>query len=362
VSGGAGPLPADSLHVGLMGAGVMGGTHLRGWLELGAQVSIVSDDGMAEALAAEDTTRRVEARRSLGELVEHCSVIDICTPTFTHEQIAVAATEAGRPVVCEKPLALGVAGAERMLAAAARAGVGLFPGHVVRYFPEYEVMASAVASGAVGPPAVVRLNRTGSYPTRSAWFSDPDRSGGILMDQMVHDFDMARLVAGDVASVHAVLSTDTAAAAHPAAAATVILTHVAGAVTHVRGVWGPPSTPFHTGFRVAGPGGVLEHDSRQQPAFRVVTGSEDQGILPALGLSESPYVRQLREFAVALTGGPPPRVSARDGVEAVRIANAAQRSAATGEAVALDRAGGSRAESDDAGGTHAGGDRTEVRP
>ncbi|SCK13442.1 Gfo/Idh/MocA family protein [Streptomyces sp. WMMB 322] len=330
------------LAVGLIGAGGIARAHLPAWLELGARVTVFTPDDSGGKLAAEYAQQGVRAASSLGELLDEAEAVDVCTPTHTHREVALTALRAGRHVACEKPLALTVEDVEEMIAEAERAGVLLFPAHVVRYFPEYAAMADAVAGGAVGEPAVLRFTRTGTYPVWSPWFADPSLSGGLLVDQMIHDFDFARLLAGEVARVHAHVRghQEAPALAGCVAAGTAVLTHASGAVSHVHGVWGLPDTQFRTTFRIAGRRGVLHHDSAQTKAFRVISqgrATEGEGI-PATNLTESPFLTELREFARAVRGGPAPRVSARDGLAAVRIALAAAESAHTGRAV--DMAGG----------------------
>ena len=93
------------------------------------------------------------------------------------------------------------------------------------------------------------------------------------------------------------------------------------------------------GVCIAGTGGVLTHDSAQHPPLSTdlgtrPAGGEDaggRGLLPAMPY-ESPFRTELGEFLVALRGGPTPRVTARDGLAAIRIAEAAQRSLETGRA------------------------------
>jgi predicted dehydrogenase len=318
----------------------MGTTHLHGWLDLGAEVSIYALE-WAEALADSVPGDRVRAVATLDDLLRTADVIDVCTPTYTHKEITLAAIAAGHNVVCEKPLALTAADAEEMRSAAEAAGLQLFPGQVVPFFPDYKAMLDAVAAGAIGAPAVLRFQRIGSYPIRSAWFSEPEHSGGILMDQMIHDFDMARRVAGEVVRVYARQSGDLAAPVGPApvAAATAVLTHESGAISTVRGVWGPQETPFQTNFRVAGPGGVLEHDSEATNAFKLISQTRDEsGVMPDVALVENPYHREIAEYAAAFKGGRS-RVTAADGVAAVAIAEAALKSVATGGPVAVEKPG-----------------------
>lgn len=338
------------LTVGLAGAGAMAGIHLTAWQALGARVGVYSADGRAGELASAAAVGAgtggsggggtAEAVGSLSELLGRHEIIDICTPTFTHKELILAAAGAGRHVICEKPLALRPDDAEQAIKAADAAGVRLFPAHVVRFFPEYATMAKAVRAGTIGEPAVLRFTRTGSYPTWSGWFADPALSGGIIVDQMIHDLDFARLIAGEVTQVYCQARGVLKPPAPPGsvAVATAVLTHAGGAISHVFGEWGLPGTPFRTTFRIAGGNGILEHDSAQAKPFRVTQQARRQdaeGIPRSQGVAESPFLAELREFARAITTGAPARVTALDGLAAVRIAAAAAKSAATGRAVAI---------------------------
>ena len=245
----------------------------------------------------------------------------------------MAALAAGRPVVCEKPLARTSAEAEQVIAGFEAAGLALYPGHVVRFFGEYAAMHAAVAAGAIGQIAVQRFTRTGSAPA-AGWFHDDALSGGLLLDQSLHDLDFARWNAGEVATAYAQES-----AADGVRSVQVVLTHVAGALSFVHGTWARPGTRFRTTFDIAGTGGVLQHDSAEHPALSTDLGARPadegvqagRGLLPAMPY-ESPFRTELGEFLAALRGGPAPRVSARDGLAAIRIAEAAQRSLDSGRA------------------------------
>ncbi|MFI5527090.1 Gfo/Idh/MocA family protein [Kitasatospora sp. NPDC051853] len=326
------------LDVGLIGAGVMAQTHLEGWITLGARVVVFSDDGRHIDLAAANAAHRVTPAASLGDLLNRSALVDICTPTATHKDLILAAVAAGSDIICEKPLAMHPADAQEVADAAEAAGVHLFPAHVVRYFPEYEALHRAVAAGAVGTPAVLQFTRATAYPTWAPWFHDSEQSGGILTDQMIHDFDYARSLAGEVVRVHAQVRESHRNGIR-VAAGTAVLTHAGGAISYFHGLWGQPGTPFRTTFRVAGPDGLLHHDTKDTAAFRVLaehtTADGPDERIPASWLTENPYTAELRDFAVAATTGRTPRVTAADGVAAVRIAAAARESARTGRAVAL---------------------------
>ncbi len=327
------------LRVGMVGAGGIANAHLPAWLHTGADVGVYSLHGAPELVARHGGGHVVG---SLDELLAAVDVVDVCTPTYNHPEIVFAAAAAGRHVLCEKPLALDVATAEAMAQACAAAGVQLYPGHVVRYFPEYAALQSAVAAGAIGTPAVLRFDRCGARPAR-AWFADPELSGGIIMDQMIHDLDFARWLGGEVESVHARLHDSAPGTATGVVSAHVVARHRDGAISRVTGTWARPGTRFRYGFHAAGTDGMLSYDSAADPSLRTDTGTPpDDGagrLLPDVSLLESPFVAEIRELAAAFTGGAAPRVSAADGVAAVRLAAAANTSLTTGRPEAVHPVG-----------------------
>jgi myo-inositol 2-dehydrogenase/D-chiro-inositol 1-dehydrogenase len=303
-------------------------------VSLGASVSVYAAAGAGE-LAARYGLSEVD---TLAELFAASDVVDICTPTLSHCELALAAISAGKHVLCEKPLGRTTGEATVIAAAARAAGVQVYPAHVVRFFPEYAAMHAAVAAGAIGVPAVLRFSRGGEGAS-SDWFFDEEASGGIILDQMIHDLDQARWVAGEVTTVFAVQNPPTVDGAVPRnVVAHVTLTHLGGAISHIQGVWGPKGMDFRTSFEVAGSAGVLAFDSAAggSSVQNLATPAAGRSYLPPASAQESPYLSELREFAHAFGGGPRPRVCLDDGIIAVALAEAAKASIVTGEAIDFD--------------------------
>ncbi|MDX6262596.1 MAG: hypothetical protein QOH84_4284 [Kribbellaceae bacterium] len=323
----------SDLTVGLIGAGNIAHVHVSAWQALGARVLVHSAAG-AEELAAR---YGLEFAPTLDGLLAEVDFVDIVTPSATHKEIALAAIKAGRDVICEKPLALRASDALELSEAAAAAGVRIYPAHVVRYFPEYVAAHEAVVEGRIGKVAVARFFRQASSPAGAGWYRDVARSGGVIMDLMVHDLDQARWLCGEVTSVYAVQSPPTVDGISPVnVAAHVTLTHEGGAISHLRATWGATGTPFKTGFSIAGSSGVLEYTSDKGTGYAEELQGEVVGgdlLIPSSTLFESPYLTQLRELSTALKDGSVPRVVAADGAAAVYLAEAARESMATGRTV-----------------------------
>ncbi len=323
--------------VGVVGSGGIAPVHVWAWRRLGLDVVVRSTNReSATVLATQFGATTVD---DLDALLAVADVVDVCTPTPSHPGIVAAAAAAGLPVVCEKPLALTWVEAEAMAAACADAGVALFPAHVVRYFPAYFAAAEAVGSGRIGRLTELRLSRRSAAPER-AWFADRARSGGIVMDQLIHDIDYSRWVAGDVVTArHRSRTARSGLSNGPS----VTLHHAGGAVSHLdRGV-GWPRRRVRDDIRADRNtrddrrsiwwGGHRRHGRHRRSGG--AADGEGGGVLPAWQSDDSPYLAQAAEFLAALRGGPAPRVSAADGVAAVAIAQAANLSASDGRPVSV---------------------------
>jgi len=328
------------MRVGLVGAGFMGVTHAAGWAETGADFVGIVAETTAEATALAKQYN-LKIYPDLASMLPDVDVVDICTPTHLHHEMTLQAAAAKKDIICEKPLGRTTAQARDMIEACRKAGVKLLVAHVVRFFTEYAMAKASVVRGEVGKPGVIRLNRGSFRPKKPAgnWFLDESKSGGILMDLMIHDFDYARWVAGDVESVFAKKVT-TANPNAPVDYGLAILKHRSGALTHIVGSWAYPPPTFRTRVEIAGDGGLIEFDSADTaPIINLVakpsSDSPDVG-LPSSPVAESPYTTQIKEFYSVLLGEKQPRIEAEDGMAAVQIAEAAIQSAATGKAVILE--------------------------
>lgn len=323
----------STLTVGLIGAGGISRVHADAWRALGVRGYVTSLDG-AEEIAAEYGFELVADVDALIELVD---LVDIVTPSSTHADFALRAIARGRDVICEKPLAATAEAAAEVTEAAARAGVRLFPAHVVRYMGEYAQIKAGIEAGHVGELAVQRFSRAGSAP-QTGWFFSERAGGGVIRDLMIHDIDQALWFAGPVASVYAVQNPPTVDDRVPApVTAHVVLTHRNGVLSHLHASWVQPGMPFRTSVEVAGSAGRLRYDSAEDHTLRTdaVVPEGDADYLPPMSPEESPYYAEIADFVAAIREGRAARVAPADGIAAVAVAEAAYASIASGSAVAL---------------------------
>jgi len=321
------------MRVGVVGVGTMGRVHAAGWSRTGAElVGFVSTDDAATAELAERYSAR--AFGTFEELLAEVDVVDLCVPTDLHCEMTMQAAAAGKHVVCEKPIALSVGDGQRMIRACEEAGVRLFVAMVVRFFPQYLLAARTVQAGGLGDLGVLRLTRV-SYPPQvlDNWFADERRSGGMMVDLMIHDFDYARWLAGPVTRVFA-KSVRTVHLDARGDYALVTLRHEGGAMTLVEGGWANPPGVFRTGFDLGGSKGLLEWRSDDTELLRPFLLPAEGGEVAKVGtplsvLSEDPYTTEIKHVYDALTNDTPFLVTPEEALEALRLALAARRSLET---------------------------------
>jgi predicted dehydrogenase len=139
------------LRAGLIGAGFIGSVHAAAIRSSGASLALVSDSTGERATEAAQRLG-ADAAASADALIASptVDVVHICTPNASHAALAEKAIAAGKSVVCEKPLATSVADADRLLAAAERAGVVTAVPFVYRYYPTVREVRSLIADGDAG--------------------------------------------------------------------------------------------------------------------------------------------------------------------------------------------------------------------
>lgn len=123
-------------------------------------------------------------------------LVDISLPTSLHADMAIRALEAGKHVLCEKPMALRLTDCERMVAAATKANRLLMIGHVLPFFPEYDWALKTIRGGDYGALRGGAFRRVIADPAWMQGFWSAERIGGPMLDLHVHDAHFIRLVFG----------------------------------------------------------------------------------------------------------------------------------------------------------------------
>jgi predicted dehydrogenase len=200
------------IRVGLVGIGFMGWIHWLAYQRMGgARVAAISTRN-PERLAGDwrgiqgnfgppgeqVDLKGIAAYATLDELLDdpHIDLVDLTLPPAQHADATIRALEAGKHVLCEKPMALTLADCERMVDAAKKANRLLMIGHVLPYFAEYDWALKVIRSGEFGRVRGGAFRRVISDPTWLTDFWSPDKVGGPMLDLHIHDAHFIRLVFG----------------------------------------------------------------------------------------------------------------------------------------------------------------------
>jgi predicted dehydrogenase len=340
-----------TVNIGVTGIGFMGVTHIKSYLKIpGARIAAICDavrlpvDGDLSGIGGNigdgkplklDMTQ-VKAYSKFEEMLANPEIdlVDLCVPTPQHPQLAIAALRAGKNVICEKPLARTPAQC-REIAAVAEKSKGFFmPAMVMRFWPEWSWLKKAIVEKTYGKVLAARFRRVCAPPgwSKANYFKGDD-SGGALLDLHIHDTDFVQFCFGRPRSVFSTGAT-----------------RFSGAIDHVVTAYqfdsGVPVVAEGSWFMADGYGFKMEYTVN----FEKATADFDSGRgADALKLHEEGqpsrsiqcgtddgYILELRHMIESIQNGVPPSiVTAKDGVSAVEICDAEERSVKSGKPVTL---------------------------
>lgn len=321
------------VRIGLLGRGFMATVHALRYAEMdGVCVVAVASPSEPTRFAAEYAPDAAVYDASV-EMYdkESLDAVDVCTPTHTHRELVEPALERGLDVLCEKPVERTLSDARSMADAVAESAGTFMPGHTLRFFPEYAKARERVHKGDIGSPGTARTLRQSPFDERSDWFADDEKSGGVLLDLAIHDFDFLRWTFGEPERVFARRKRWDD---HEYALATLRFEN--GAVAHVDARWpNRPDLSFHTRFELGGEQGLIEFDSEDVSPIEVSSKRSEPARDPIdEPLEKDPYRLELEAFVECVRSGREPPITIGDGIESLRTALAAIESAETGRPVA----------------------------
>jgi UDP-N-acetylglucosamine 3-dehydrogenase len=326
----------------VLGAGTMGTVHALAYAKMkGVKLVGIVDlrKEVVDQLASETNSSAFYSFESaLSNLKNNIDVIDVCLPTYLHKEYVLLAAGIVKNVICEKPLARNVEEAKEMIDYCAEKEVKLFVGHVVRFFPEYTRVKQIVDAKKVGTPAIIRTTRGGAYPVAwENWYGDFDKSGGLILDLLIHDFDFLRATFGEVERVFAKSLSRTDAVQLKIEYALITLRFKSGVIAHLEGTWAHEG--FSSGIEISGDKGIVEYNSSKITPLKFVSREKTAGSrgveVPESPLNNNPYFLELEHFIKCIGTGEQPVVTAKDGLKAIEIATAAQRSSELGRPISL---------------------------
>jgi myo-inositol 2-dehydrogenase/D-chiro-inositol 1-dehydrogenase len=193
-----------TLRIAVLGAGRIGKMHaeLLARQVPGASLAMVQDIN-GDAAVAVGTQFDVPHTTEVDAVLSSADVdaVAICSSTDTHVPFMIAAAKAGKAIFCEKPISLDLAKVDEALAVIKSSGVPFQVGFNRRFDAAHASVRAAVIDGSVGDLHMVRITSRDPAPPPIPYIKV---SGGIFLDMMIHDFDMARFITGsEVVDVYA---------------------------------------------------------------------------------------------------------------------------------------------------------------
>jgi predicted dehydrogenase len=193
-------------RVGIVGAGFISDYHIRGLHAAGAEVPIISSrtEASARSKAGQFGIPGYTARNDEVFGRDDIDAVVIVTPDFTHKDITIAALEAGKPVMLQKPMARNTDECQQIIDAATRTGTPLFVSFMHRYFEEVVMMRALLAESVFGQIYSVRQRNATPGADWADWFYHKENVGGGAMMQLgVHGIDLLRYLFGEIEAVRA---------------------------------------------------------------------------------------------------------------------------------------------------------------
>lgn len=319
-----------SIGICLVGAGRIGAIHADNILAAdNARLLYVVD---ASAVAATNLAARCEAQVAGLEQALADPAVDavlIASSTDTHVALMRAASEAGKAVFCEKPVDLDLASARDCLREVEARGTLLALGFNRRFDPDFSELWQRLQARAIGDIEMVTITSRDPAPPPLDYLQ---RSGGLFMDMMIHDFDMARWLLGEdpqlVFANASCLVDPEIAALGDVDTALVSLKTASGKLCQIsnsrRASYG-----YDQRIEVHGSKGMLRAENRgasQVQCFRAGAVESDPPLDFFLERYAAAYRIELENFLAALGGAPARLVGGSDALKAQVLADAAARS------------------------------------
>jgi len=257
------------------------------------------------------------------------AAVAVVTPTSTHKEVVMEAANHGKAIFCEKPISLSIAEAKQMLDVVATAGVFFQMGFQRRFDAGYIEAKKKVDAGVVGTPVLISLISRDPFAPPIE-FCDPKASGGLIIDMGIHDFDLARMFIGEVATVY---STG-GALAYPEMKSVGDIDNAVVNLTFENGSLGVVELSRNAVFgydirtEIWGTKGSLQIGYFRHTPIQVMTkeGITHDVVPHFMQRFENAYLAQIQDFVENVRSGAQPSITGPDGLAALQISITATQS------------------------------------
>ncbi len=333
---------APSIRIAVLGAGRIGRVHAHNVASTPGCTLVGIADPIATAAAelADRYGGRAEADPAAFITDDGIDAVVIGTPTGTHVDLMLQAARHGKAVLCEKPIDLDLGRALEAATEVERLGARVMVAFNRRFDPSAAALRQAIDDGGIGDVRQIVISSRDPAPPSAEYIR---HSGGIFRDMAIHDFDMARFLLPDepveVVAMAGCLVDPAIADLGDSDTAMILLRTRSGRQCHInccrQAAYGHDQR-----LEIFGSRGMLLNDNLRAHTVRRYdrdrTESRERLVEFFLERYEQAYRNELLEFVGCVAAARPMPVTVRDGIQALRIADAAERSARTGRSVQVE--------------------------
>lgn len=331
------------LQIGIIGAGRIGSLHAKSitYNVPTAQVIGITDVNMSAAQAVQQELGIPKLYQDYKQLLADPDVdaVFICSSTDTHADIAVEAAGAGKHIFCEKPVDLTPQKVKAVMAAVEKAGVKLQVGFNRRFDHNFSYVKKLVNDSCVGDVHIIKITSRDPAPPPAEYSAV---SGGMFLDMTIHDFDMARFLAGsEVTSVYAsatCLVDPAIGEAGDVDTAVITLTFANGALGVIdnsrRAAYGYDQRVEVFGSKGAA---TAQNDTPTTVTFLGEDAvTSDKPLYFFLERYMQSFRDEVLQFVDAVNNNKPTPTTGEDGLQSLLVALAAKKSVQLGRTVQMD--------------------------
>ena len=337
----------DKVKAGIIGLGFMSVAHIKAYRQL-EDVEIVAvcnpsgrrlDGDLSDVFGnvgdqepVKLDMAKIKGYKDVDAFLDHpgLQLVDICSPTDTHTDLAIRSLNKGKHVLCEKPITRTLDEAEKLVKAVQIPKTHFMPAMCLRFWPEWAFLKKAIDGNTYGKVLGVRFRRIAEPPAWSQQnYLNGDKSGGALLDLHIHDTDFVQFCFG---VPKAVFSTG--------------FTKVSGAVDHVvtqymtdsggcisaEGSWAmTPGFGFNMAYNAVFENATVDYDiARGDDALKLFEAGQEGRTIKMEGLDG--YAGEIQHLVDCINQEKRPSVvTPEDGLNAIRICEAEARSVYSGQ-------------------------------
>lgn len=329
------------IEIGLIGAGKAAEAHASEVVKLNdmAVDAVASRSGPGDfieefGLSAGSYTDPARLCNSDG-----LDAVIICTPTYLHSDHIAAAIENDLHVLCEKPVVRTSEELSELTNKIKKSKSVFMPAHITRYMKPYIKLRERILQDDIGNIYSITARRLSNFPDWGSqdWFSDYNKSGGVFLDMAIHDLDFVNWTIGEINKINASKISD-----NHTEHGMILAQSKNDVKINIEASWAQPRTrPFTMEFEAVGSEGSIQYRQRHSEFKQGLNSSNTDSSEDVIKIwnecnvekdslsGNDAWELQLKEFRDSIYGHTTPRTSIEESVQAIKIANAANKSVET---------------------------------